>query len=58
MWEFLGNGGRVGFAHFDPTNWLEHETSKKAESIRRSAYGTPYLLLRSHTHTAADYISI
>ena len=38
MWEFLGNGGRVGFAFYNPTNWLEHETSKKAEIVRRYAF--------------------
>ena len=29
VWEFLGNGGRVGFAFYDASNWAAHEHGKK-----------------------------
>jgi len=29
VWEFLVNGGRVGFAFYDALNWYAHEHSKK-----------------------------
>eukprot|EP00466_Bigelowiella_natans_P004133 jgi/Bigna1/69484/fgenesh1_pg.9_\ len=29
VWEFLGNGGRIGFAHYEASNWRAHEKSKK-----------------------------
>lgn len=37
MWEWMGNGGRVGFAYYAATNWLEHERSKKEAMVRRCA---------------------
>jgi len=40
MWEFLGNGGRVGFAHYSPSNWLDHEQTKKVESVQSSGTGS------------------
>lgn len=30
LWNFLANGGRVGFVTYDPDNWNEHENSKKS----------------------------
>lgn len=36
MWEFLGNGGRIGFAHYSPENWLDHERDKKLHCIGTS----------------------
>jgi len=39
LWEFLGNGGRIGFAHYNPTNWLAHEQSKKSEALRSTGIG-------------------
>jgi long-subunit acyl-CoA synthetase (AMP-forming) len=38
--QFLGNGGRVGFAHYSPSNWLDHETTKKSESVQSSGLGS------------------
>lgn len=29
LWEFVCNGGRVGLCHYDHSNWLQHEKSKK-----------------------------
>jgi long-subunit acyl-CoA synthetase (AMP-forming) len=29
MWEFLGNGGRVGFCVYAADNWIAHEVAKK-----------------------------
>ena len=33
LWEFMLNGGRVGFAYFPATNWLSHEVDKKAAMV-------------------------
>lgn len=33
MWEFLGNGGRIGFVFYGAINWIEHERSKKSSMI-------------------------
>lgn len=33
LWEFLGNGGRVGFAYFGASHWLAHERSKKSDMV-------------------------
>jgi len=40
LWEFLGNGGRVGFVYYDPCNWSDHETLKKAGMIDTQISGT------------------
>ena len=37
LWEFLGNGGRVGFAYYAPRHWIDHERSKKAASLSAAA---------------------
>ena len=34
LWEFLGNGGRVGFVFYAAHNWSAHETSKKDGMLR------------------------
>jgi fatty acid CoA ligase FadD9 len=41
MWEFLGNGGRVGFAFYGASNWLAHERSKKTEMVQSLNTGVP-----------------
>eukprot|EP00051_Salpingoeca_urceolata_P015131 m.193977 g.193977 ORF g.193977 m.193977 type:complete len:583 (+) comp18299_c0_seq4:4117-5865(+) len=36
LWEFLGNGGRVGFCFYGASNWISHETDKKETMLRAS----------------------
>lgn len=36
VWETLLNGGRVGFANYDPKNWSEHESGKKKIELLNS----------------------
>ena len=33
IWEFMGNGGRIGYAYFAASNWLSHERDKKSSSL-------------------------
>lgn len=33
MWEFLGNGGRIGLAFFGHGHWLEHERAAKKDGV-------------------------
>ena len=33
MWEFLSNGGRVGFAYYSPRHWIDHERGKKLAAL-------------------------
>ena len=40
MWEFLGNGGRVGFAYYGAINWIEHERDKKEAMIELKTRST------------------
>ncbi len=39
LWEFLANGGRVGFAYYSASNWHDHEHSKKEGLIDSSLGG-------------------
>jgi long-chain acyl-CoA synthetase len=36
VWETLLNGGRVGFANYDPKNWSEHESGLKKLQLLNS----------------------
>jgi len=36
VWEFLGNGGRIGFANYAASNWRAHEKSKKDGMLESS----------------------
>jgi fatty acid CoA ligase FadD9 len=39
VWQFLGHGGRVGFAHYAHTHWVDHETVKKAGLLTTAVEG-------------------
>eukprot|EP00457_Paulinella_chromatophora_P007118 gb/GEZN01007138.1/.p1 GENE.gb/GEZN01007138.1/~~gb/GEZN01007138.1/.p1 ORF type:complete len:475 (+),score=88.44 gb/GEZN01007138.1/:137-1561(+) len=35
LWEFLGNGGRVGLIWFPATHWASHESGKKQQLVHQ-----------------------
>jgi hypothetical protein len=45
MWEFLMNGGRVGFAYFPAVNWLSHELDKKAAMVQTTSAAADLMVL-------------
>jgi hypothetical protein len=53
LWEFIGNGGRVGFAYYSASTWKGHETSKKDGLLVATASSSQGLNSNS-VKTAAD----
>jgi long-subunit acyl-CoA synthetase (AMP-forming) len=39
LWEFMGNGGRIGFAHYAASNWASHERGGKKDALLGSLDG-------------------
>jgi acyl-CoA synthetase (AMP-forming)/AMP-acid ligase II len=35
-WETILNGGRIGLANYNPSNWKEHETGEKKKHLLKS----------------------